>query len=115
MPLPSEWVTRLFSRFQAIYGNRAQTMWKDADPNEVRSVWADALGHYEAQDVRRALEAMVMAYTEFPPTLPQFTSLCRDARSARTQTTAKLDYNPRGEMPANVRAFLDDFKRRAAR
>lgn len=85
-------------------------MWKDADPNEVRSVWADALGHYEAQDVRRALEAMVMAYTEFPPTLPQFTGLCRDARSARTQAAPKLDYDPRGPMPDHVKALIAKLK-----
>ena len=109
--MPAEWVTRLFSRFQAIYGNRVQTMWKDADPNEVRAVWADALGPYEAQDVKRALEAMVMAYTEFPPTLPQFIALCRDSRSARTQAVAKLDYNPRGPMPDHVKALIAKLKK----
>lgn len=90
-------------------------MWKDADPLEVRAVWAEGLGLYEPQDVRRALEAMVMTYTDFPPTLPQFSALCRDARSARTQTVAKLDYNPRGAIPANVKAFMADFKRKASR
>lgn len=102
----NEWIGPLFSRFQAIYGNRAQTMWKDADPNEVRSVWADALASYEAVDVRKALEAMVGAYTDFPPTLPQFKALCRDARSARTQAAPKLDYDPRGPMPRHVRDLL---------
>jgi len=90
--LPSEWISRLFSRFQAIYGNRTQTMWKDADPDEVRSVWADSLARFEAVDIKRALETMMMvaAYAEYPPTLPQFAAMCRDAKSVRSQGMPKV-------------------------
>ena len=95
--LPSAWIERLFSRFRAIYGNRVETMWREADPREVQSVWGESLGRYEAVDIKRALETMVLAYADYPPTLPQFTSMCRDARNARTQQAAKLThvrYNP---------------------
>ncbi len=89
MALPNAWVSRLFSRFQAIYGNKVATMWGDADLNEVRQVWGERLAHYEAVDIKRALETMVVAYTDFPPTLPQFMGMCRDARAARGQEASK--------------------------
>lgn len=83
--LPSEWVSRLFSRFQAIYGNKVATMWADADLNEVRAVWGDGLGHYDAVDIKRSLETMIVAYPDYPPTLPQFVAMCRDSMRARKQ------------------------------
>lgn len=50
------------------------------------------MGRFEAVDIKRALETMVLAYTDYPPTLPQFSALCRDARAARTQTVSKVTY-----------------------
>src|SRR5574337_1531708 len=90
--LPSEWISRLFSRFQAAYGNRAETMWRDADPTQVRELWADELGPYAAEDIRVALAAMGHAYPDFPPTLYQFRALCRDAAQARGQSAAKITH-----------------------
>ena len=112
--LPSDWIVRLFSRFQAVYGNRVQTMWKDADPSEVRQVWADELGHYEGEDIRRALEAMGQFYKDYPPTLYQFADLCRDARKRRADEAVKLE-GPRLPMPEAVRAQLREFMRGHAR
>jgi len=103
--LPSEWVSRLFSRFQAIYGNKAATMWADADLNEVRSVWAESLGRYEAVDIKRALETMVLAYTDYPPTLPQFAAMCRDARAIRGQGLPKIVHRYGGPSPEVLAAI----------
>lgn len=84
--LPNEWVTRLFSRFQAIYGNRVATMWGDADPDEVRSTWAIELGVFEADDIKWALNSMRTSFLDYPPTLFQFAALCRDGRKRREQS-----------------------------
>lgn len=83
-------------------------MWADADPGEVRAVWGDALGIFEASDIKRALEAMVTSYRDFPPTLPQFCALCRDAKAARAQATARLS-GPKTAMPEHVREQLHAF------
>jgi hypothetical protein len=112
--LPAEWISRLFLRFQAIYGNRVATMWGDADRNEVLNVWREHLGVYEGDDIREALEAMPKSYKEYPPTLPQFGDLCRDARARRTAVMPRLDA-PRMPMPDKVKQQLREFVTRATR
>lgn len=107
--LPSEWVVRLFSRFQAVYGNRVQTMWGEADPMEVRSVWADSLGRFDGADIREALESVLSAHPDYPPTLPQFMGLCSDARRRRASGVAKLPPPRSGPIPAGIQAKLDAF------
>lgn len=99
--LPKEWVERLFSRLQAIYGNRVTTMWADANPQEVQSVWAEGLGGFVGDDLRDALTAMQSAYPDYPPTLPQFSALCRDARERRRQSVQKLP-PPKTKAPAEA-------------
>lgn len=106
--LPDEWISRLFTRLQAIYGNRVSTMWGAADPQEVRTVWAERLGPF-AQDIGPALEAMERSYRDYPPTLPQFTELCRDARKRRIGTTLRLNA-PLTPMPDKIRQQLEAFK-----
>ncbi len=105
--LPSEWVARLFLRFQAIYGNRVATMWGDVPPDEVRGVWADSLGQFGGDDLRDALTAVFDAHPDYPPTLPQFVGLCRDAKRVRAANATKLP-PPRGvPCPPEIRAQLD--------
>src|SRR6478609_6817399 len=104
--LPSEWISRLFSRFQAIYGNRVATMWGDVDLSEVRSVWADELSRFEAVDIKRALETMLIAYPDYPPTLPQFSAMCRDARAARGQAATRVTHVRYGEPSPEVLAII---------
>lgn len=89
--LPIEWVARLFSRLQAIYGNRMSTMWGEANPDEVRVVWAEELRHFAGDDIRAALAATRDAYPDFPPTLWQFISLCTTAARRRTQEAKKIE------------------------
>lgn len=107
--LPSEWIGRLFSRFQAIYGNRVATMWGESDPTEIRQVWAESLGRYEASDIREALEKVLSAHPDYPPTLPQFMGLCADAKRRRGQEAVKLPPPRSGRIPAHIQAELDRF------
>jgi hypothetical protein len=98
--VPSAWVVRLFSRFQAIYGNRTSTMWAEADPDEVRQAWGEELARYTGEDVRDALEVMRLHHQEYPPTLFQFASMCRDAAKRRAQTATKLEPPPMSKASA---------------
>jgi hypothetical protein len=106
--LPSEWVARLFLRFEAIYGNRATTMYANADPNELRQVWGDELGRFTGDDIREALAILPKAYQHYPPTLYEFADLCSDAKRKRSQTVTKLS-GPRTEMPEHIREQLRAF------
>lgn len=84
-------------------------MWGDGDPVQTREVWASRLSDFGGEDIGRALEAMEREYRDFPPTLPQFAQLCRDARGVRMQNTKRLA-GPRTPMPDHVRAQLEAFR-----
>lgn len=110
--LPIEWVERLFLRFQATYGNRCATMWADAPVAEVKAVWADALGQFVADDIRSALASSFDHYPDFPPTLPQFVGLCRDARRVRAAGATKLPTQQGVPCPPEIKAQIDAFLKR---
>ena len=83
------------------------TMWGDAPMDEVKPVWADALRDYTGDDIRGALDNCFSAYTDYPPTLPQFIGLCRDAKRLRAAGATKLD-GPRGiPCPPEIKAQLE--------
>ena len=107
--LPSAWIERLFARFQAAYGNRTATMWKDANPDEVRALWAEELGRFDPSDIRSALEALRYAHLDYPPTLYEFGSLCRNAMAGRTQAVAKVTYVRYGQVAPEVLAIVHEL------
>lgn len=71
----SEWVDRLFARLSASYGARFSDMWAGLDLAVVKSVWADDLSDLTTVEVARGVEQCRVA--RFPPTLPEFLSMCR--------------------------------------
>jgi hypothetical protein len=102
----------LFLRFQAIYGNRALSMWGDVPTKELHAVWARHLVGFVAEDVLSALDATVTAFPDFPPTLPQFRSLCCAARDRRAQNVVKLPPPRSKQAMREVRALAEKFGRR---
>lgn len=83
-------------------------MFDRADPDIVASTWATALGAFEPDDIRHALDAMARSFQDFPPTLFQFRQLCADSRARRVQTVAKLT-GPREPIPEHAKAWLGEF------
>lgn len=78
--LPDAWVDRLFARFIAFYGSqKVGTMWVDAGMDEVKAVWAEQLGRFEAASIAGALQRLVDGGSQWPPTLPEFVELCRQS------------------------------------
>ena len=109
MALQSELIDRLFVRLSAMYGMRFTDMWRGTDIAEVKRVWADALGMFIAEQIASALRTLTKDHT-FPPTLPEFVSLCR-------KTTEKLPYElekaPRVPMlPSNHPSATADARER---
>lgn len=80
-------------------------MWGDVPRDELVATWREYLAGFTGDDLRSAVEAMARSYVDFPPTLPQFVNLCRDARSRRTQTTVALP-GPREPVPERVAAAV---------
>lgn len=77
--LPPAWIERLFAHMSASYGSKFADLWRGADLAEVKSLWAEKLGGFH--DRPEAIKAALNALDEkpFPPTLPEFLHLCRDA------------------------------------
>ena len=72
-PLPAALVERLFSRFIAIYGTqKIAPMWAGADLDEVKAVWAQALGRFEPATIGAGIQALIDSASQWPPNLPEF-------------------------------------------
>jgi len=100
--LPAPWVDRLFARFVAIYGTqKVGAMWLDASMNEVKSVWADQLGRFAPESIAGALQRLVDSSSAWPPTLPEFVELCRQASLGRVAGALPT------ALPARGQAYTD--------
>ena len=71
--VPIAWVDRIFQEMSAAYGSLFSDRWKDSNLLEVKGYWQAKLRGYSTKELRRGLDAM----GTFPPTLPEFLSLCR--------------------------------------
>ena len=79
-PIPDSWVEQLFKRMTAIYGSqKIGAMWLDADMQSVKQAWGTALGKYPPKTLADALLALPERPSEWPPTLPEFVTLVREA------------------------------------
>lgn len=77
-PLPTQWVERIFSRFQVMYGvQKLGAMWTGTDIEEVKRVWAESLGRYPREALSAAVLALPEEHGAWPPTLPEFVALVR--------------------------------------
>lgn len=87
--LTDRWVGRVFDEMQATYGNRFADMWSGTNPAAIRATWGRKLAGFT--DRPACLEAALAALDDkpWPPSLPEFISLCRDAaRRLGTQPLA---------------------------
>lgn len=75
-------------------------------------MWADALGQFGGEHIRDALAAVFTAYPDYPPTLPQFVGLCKDASRVRAANAIKLPPPNGVPCPPEIRAELDRVLKR---
>lgn len=77
--LPDSWIERLFGRLEGLYGAKFHDAWRGTDTENVKRTWAEKLGGFA--DRPEALKAALDACDDkpWPPTLPEFIGLCRDA------------------------------------
>lgn len=85
-------------------------MWGEVDPAEVHAVWAAELAGYDGDDLRVALSELRNVCPEFPPTLWQFSALCRTAMVRRLCRKPQID-GPLVPMPERIREQLRAFVR----
>ena len=74
---PTRITDRLFRRFAAIWGVQKIGAMFPADDLEVRSTWEQQLLRFPLPVVGQALQALIDAGSEWPPTLSEFISTCK--------------------------------------
>ena len=75
--LPDAWIEKLFQKFEDFYGAKWAAQYGDFPRERVKRTWAEELGGFSGESIAKALDAQKSG--KFPPTLPEFIELCRDA------------------------------------
>ena len=75
--VPESWIDSLFTRMSGSYGSKFADLWRGTDLASVRILWGTELAHLSRDELRVGVEAL--RRRPFPPTLPEFISLCQPA------------------------------------
>lgn len=107
--LPQHWVEALFSKMAAFYGSRFASMWNGVNVVEVQRAWAIELGKLSRDQLKAGSDNLTALPK--PPTLPEFVSLCRQARSEQAASTTLRLADERPADRATVEANLGAIRR----
>lgn len=97
--IPASWVESLFSRMNAMYGNKFLDMWGHADLALVKKMWAEEMVVLTADEMRRGYAGLMKR--DWPPTLPEFIRMCRpsiDPANAYSEAVEGSVARERGEV-----------------
>ncbi len=98
-PAPVEAVNNVFKVLHGFYGNLFLSKFasgsldasgQDQGVVSARQIWAHGLRDMDSVTVKAALAQCVERHPEFPPSLPQFMSLCRANQPRKTFETKAL-------------------------
>ena len=98
----------VFARMQTIYGRQwPASIGGDAKAYQAAiAQWDRALARYDTATIGAAIERAQSAYIDYPPTLPQFLSLCRTPAAHRELPRAL----PKPRDKAKAAAAIKDIK-----
>ena len=77
--LPDSWIEKLFQKFEDFYGAKWAAQYGNFPRERVKRTWAEELSGFSdtPSAIGKALDAQKSS--AFPPTLPEFLALCREA------------------------------------
>lgn len=106
--LPEAWISKIFAKFEARYGSLFHDRWKGCDLANVKATWAEELAGYcdNPEAIGYALRALAGA--KFPPTLPEFIEVCRNAPAKEVPA---IPYKPTAEDVQRARAAAESAAR----
>lgn len=80
-PLPTQWIERLFARFEGMYGAKFHDAWRGTDLANVKAVWAEDLAGFATKPecIKAALDMCRDSGSPWPPSSPEFLQMCRTA------------------------------------
>ena len=118
MQMPRSWTESLLKKMTALYGERFLNQWRNVEPEDMIGTWSDALGPYcdigqdgQGQRIKWALDQLA-ANNPYPPTLPEFVALCRQA--PRPQVKALPEPTVSDEQAAENLREIDGMARKMA-
>lgn len=96
-PLPKQWIDRIFLVMSNLYGQKFTDQWKGNDMDSMRLFWAEKLGgfHDQPNAIKQALDALDAK--PWPPTLPEFLTMCREAATRGLDKPPMLEHHPSAE------------------
>lgn len=76
--LPAEWITRIFKRFEEIWGDRFLNQFKSERDFELESFrWQSGLYGATADEIKKALELCRLGFIDSPPHVIEFYHHCK--------------------------------------
>ena len=95
--LPQQWVVRIFDQMSALYGKKFADQWSGTDPEVMRRTWAQKLGGFsdKPKAIKQALDSLDAK--PFPPTLPEFLTMCRESASRGLDNPPMLEHHRSAE------------------
>lgn len=95
--LPESWISKIFDHMSGLYGSKFADLWRGTDPETVKHTWAAKLSGFKdmPKAIKEALDALDSK--PFPPTLPEFLELCREAARRHQNDVPKLEHKPTQE------------------
>lgn len=95
--LPESWISKIFDHISGLYGSKFADLWRGTDPATVKRTWAEKLAGFQTMPkaIKEALDALDSK--PFPPTLPEFIALCREAAIRHQTDLPKLEHKPTQE------------------
>lgn len=109
--LPDAWIIRIFDHMAALYGSKFADLWRGTDAEKVKGMWSQRLSGFSSQPacIKAALDAL--DERPFPPTLPEFIQLCRDAGRRFGTEQKALPHNPTPEEMERAKAAAREAAR----
>lgn len=74
----SPWSARLFGEFAKIWGSqKVASMWADCAAEDINAMWEPQIRRFDGDTIKKAIQALIDQGKDWPPTLPEFVSTCR--------------------------------------
>lgn len=73
--LPEKWIEKLFQKMEDRYGSLWVDRYGQFPRERVKNTWAEDLAGFTGDEIKRGMDACKQ--NKFPPTLPEFATLCR--------------------------------------
>ena len=92
-----------------MYGNKMASMWGDCPKADLMDAWRTGMEGLTSAQIKGALDTMLTAYPDWPPTLGQFLSLCKPVVPAAHRPFVSLPRQKHDKIPADIKEKIDSL------